>query len=89
VRNRVGLTDNIERQMRYGGATMDDVLARIKAGVEDEKLKPGQRRRKKGKRGGTRRAMTRRPVETVALPGDEPPPARRVFEVYGQRWEVP
>lgn len=80
--------DNVERQARYGGGTTADVLALIKVGQENDGLTPGQRKRKKLKRGGTRRAQTPRPKQDS--PRAETPPERpTVVEVYGQRWELP
>lgn len=80
--------DNVERQVRYGGGTTADVLALIKAGQENASLTPGQRKRKRLKRGGTRRAQTPRPREASA-PEAATPERPAVVEVYGQRWEIP
>lgn len=80
--------DNVERQVRYGGGTTADVLALIKSGQENDGLTPGQRKRKRLKRGGTRRAQTPRPREASALE-TAPPERPAVVEVYGQRWEIP
>jgi hypothetical protein len=82
--------DNVERQARYGGGTTADVLKLIKDGRENDGLTPGQRRRKRLKRGGTRRAQTppkpkpreAGPLEAAAA--EQPV----VVEVYGQRWEI-
>jgi hypothetical protein len=80
--------DNVERQARYGGGTTADVLALIRVGRENEKLTPAQRRRKRLKRGGTRRAQT--PAPQVASAPEAPLPAQpTAFEVFGQRWEIP
>jgi hypothetical protein len=85
--------DNVERQARYGGGTTADVLKLIKAGRENDGLTPGQRKRKKLKRGGTRRAMNsgtgglRADPELFILDEAFPPP--RVVEVFGQVWELP
>jgi hypothetical protein len=57
--------DNIKRQAGYTGGTTADVLALIKAGRENDRLTPGQRRRKRLKRGGARRAQT--PPRGVAM----------------------
>jgi hypothetical protein len=94
--------DNVERQVRYaGGGTAADVLALIRDGRENENLTPAQRRRKRLKRGGTRRAQTPRPQETIpATPspgksgrfqgvGLADPTGPQVVEVFGQRWEIP
>jgi hypothetical protein len=80
--------DNIARQARYGGGTAADVLALIRDGQENEKLTPAQRKRKRLKRGGTRRAQTPAPQEASA---PEPAQTERpaVVEVFGQRWEIP
>jgi hypothetical protein len=80
--------DNVERQVRYGGGTTADVLALIKSGAENDGLTPGQRRRKKLKRGGTRRAQTPRPQE-VSAPEAATSEQPAVVEVFGQRWEIP
>lgn len=80
--------DNIERQARYGGGTTADVLALIKSGQENDGLTSGQRKRKRLKRGGTRRAQTPRPQE-VGTPEAATPQQPAVVEVYGQRWELP
>ena len=81
--------DNLERQVKYGGGgTMADALKLIKEGREDDGLTPAQRRRKRLKRGGTRRAQTPRPHEDT-LPAAVHPQRPEVVEVYGQRWEIP
>jgi hypothetical protein len=80
--------DNVERQVRYGGGTTADVLKLIKSGAENDGLTPGQRKRKRLKRGGTRRAQTPRPRE-VSAPEAEAPEQPAVVEVFGQRWELP
>jgi hypothetical protein len=80
--------DNVERQVRYaGGGTAADVLALIRDGRENENLTPAQRRRKRLKRGGTRRAQT--PAPQVASAPEPAPSPRSVVEVFGQRWEIP
>ena len=85
--------DNIKRQAGYTGGTMADVLALIKDGQENTRLTSGQRRRKRLKRGGTRRAMNSRVGGLRAGQGlfvrDEVFPPPRVVEVFGQRWEIP
>jgi hypothetical protein len=79
--------DNIKRQAGYTGGTTADVLALIKAGRENDGLTSGQRKRKRLKRGGTRRAQAPRPQEDRAPAAA--PTERLTVEVFGQRWEIP
>ena len=82
--------DNIKRQAGYTGGTTADVLAAIKAGQENTRLTPGQRKRKRLKRGGTRRAQAWTPPPLPPpKPGSQSPEQRRQVEVFGQRWEIP
>ena len=81
--------DNVQRQARYGGGTTADVLKLIKAGRENDGLTPGQRRRKRLKRGGTRRTQTPPKPREAAPPEDAPPERPVVVEVFGQVWELP
>jgi hypothetical protein len=80
--------DNIKRQAGYTGGTTADVLALIKAGRENDGLTPGQRRRKRLKRGGARRAQTPPRPQEAGTPAAASP-ERPTVEVYGQRWELP
>jgi len=84
--------DNIRRQAGYTGGSVADVLALIKAGQENTSLTPGQRSRKKHKRGGTRRALNSGRMggmhPDLAIHQDEAAPPR-VVEVFGQVWELP
>jgi hypothetical protein len=81
--------DNVKRQAGYTGGTTADVLALIRDGRENDGLTPGQRRRKRLKRGGTRRAQTppkpREDDRAEAVPPERPV----VVEVFGQSWELP
>jgi hypothetical protein len=90
--------DNIERQVRYARqsgteVTPAEVLDRIRRGAENESLTPGQRKRKRLKRGGTRRALNGGVRGMSVNPGlfvrDEVFPPPQVVEVFGQRWELP
>jgi hypothetical protein len=81
--------DNVERQAGYTGGTTADVLKLIKAGRENDGLTPGQRKRKRLKRGGARRAQTPPRPQEAGTPAAAPPLQPAVVEVFGQRWEIP